>query len=77
MKSEHSAGQITVVVADDHPVIREGLVKILESAKDIKIVAEAEDGEEVCVCSMTGFVLMSWSSIFGCQRRMAYKSFTS
>jgi two-component system, NarL family, response regulator len=49
MKSEHSAGQITVVVADDHPVIREGLVRILESAKDIKIVAEAEDGEEVCV----------------------------
>ena len=49
MKSEHLTGQITVVVADDHPVIREGLVKILESAKDIKIVVEAEDGEEVCV----------------------------
>jgi DNA-binding NarL/FixJ family response regulator len=58
MKSarDHSTNQsaerqapITVVVADDHPAIREGLVKILESEKDIKIVAEAEDGEEVCV----------------------------
>src|SRR5690349_12606308 len=53
--SDHTADaarltdQITVVVADDHPAIREGLVKILESEKDIKIVAEAEDGEEVCV----------------------------
>lgn len=49
MKSAHLADQITVVVADDHPVTREGLVKILASEKDIKIVAEAEDGEEVCV----------------------------
>jgi two-component system nitrate/nitrite response regulator NarL len=44
MKSARLADQITVVVADDHPVTREGLVKILESEKDIKIVAEAEDG---------------------------------
>jgi two-component system, NarL family, response regulator len=58
MKSarDHSTNQsaerqapITIVVADDHPAIREGLVKILESEKDIKIVAEAEDGEEACV----------------------------
>jgi two-component system, NarL family, response regulator len=48
MKSARLTDQITVVVADDHPVTREGLVKILESEKDIKIVAEAEDGEEVC-----------------------------
>ncbi|HZC35003.1 MAG TPA: response regulator transcription factor [Chthoniobacterales bacterium] len=39
---------ITVVVADDHPVIREGLTMILKSEKDIKIVAEAADGAEVC-----------------------------
>jgi hypothetical protein len=58
MKSARSTDQITVVVADDHPVTREGLVKILESERDIKIVAEAEDGEE-CVCSMTSFFLMS------------------
>lgn len=37
---------ITIVIADDHPVIREGLVEIFKSQKDIKVVAEASDGEE-------------------------------
>ena len=38
---------VTVVVADDHPVIAEGLTKILNSQKDIRVVASAADGEEV------------------------------
>jgi len=37
---------ITVVVADDHPVIVEGLTKILNSQNDIRVVASAADGEE-------------------------------
>ena len=40
--------QIGVVLADDHPVIRQGLARILKSQKDIEIVAEASDGEEAC-----------------------------
>ena len=40
------AQHITVVVADDHPVIREGLTAILHSQKDIRVVASAVDGEE-------------------------------
>jgi two-component system NarL family response regulator len=36
-----------VVVADDHPVVLEGLLKILNSPKDINVVASATDGEEV------------------------------
>ncbi len=36
-----------MVVADDHPVILEGLTKILNSQKDIRVVASAADGEEV------------------------------
>jgi two-component system NarL family response regulator len=40
--------QIGVVLADDHPVIRQGLARILTSQKDIEIVAEASDGEEAC-----------------------------
>jgi DNA-binding NarL/FixJ family response regulator len=39
---------ITVLIADDHPVVREGLVAIFKSQKDIKVVAEATNGEEAC-----------------------------
>jgi two-component system, NarL family, response regulator len=48
MKSspESSADVITVVIADDHPVVREGLVAIFKSQNDIKVVAEATNGEE-------------------------------
>jgi two-component system NarL family response regulator len=37
---------IAVVIADDHPVVREGLAAILKSQSDIKVVAEAANGEE-------------------------------
>jgi two-component system, NarL family, response regulator len=39
---------ITLMIVDDHPVVREGLAAILKSQKDMKIVAEAGDGEEAC-----------------------------
>lgn len=49
MKSlpECSSKQITVLIADDHPVVRQGLAAILDSQPDIKVVAEAANGEEV------------------------------
>jgi DNA-binding NarL/FixJ family response regulator len=37
---------IRVLLADDHAVVRAGIRQILEHAEDIKVVAEAEDGEE-------------------------------
>ncbi len=37
---------IRVVVADDQPAVRTGLVLILGSAPDISVVAEAADGDE-------------------------------
>ena len=40
--------QIRVVIADDHPVARQGLSAILGSLDDVKVVAEAADGEEAC-----------------------------
>ena len=50
MKSSPDAmtQQIRVLLADDHPVVREGLAAILKSQKDIEIVAEAANGEEAC-----------------------------
>ena len=35
---------IRVLVVDDHPVIRQGLIKIIDSETDMKAVAEAADG---------------------------------
>jgi DNA-binding NarL/FixJ family response regulator len=48
MKSspESSADVISIVIADDHPVVREGLAAIFKSQNDIKVVAEAANGEE-------------------------------
>jgi len=37
---------IRVVVADDHPVVRAGIVGLLESADDIEVVGVAADGLE-------------------------------
>jgi DNA-binding NarL/FixJ family response regulator len=38
---------ITVLLADDHPVSREGVHRILANAADILIVGEAQNGKEV------------------------------
>jgi len=38
--------KIRVLVADDHPSVREGLCQALEAEKDIEVVAKATDGEE-------------------------------
>jgi len=39
--------QIKVLIVDDHPVLRHGLMSLLGSHPDIEIVAEAESGVEV------------------------------
>jgi two-component system, NarL family, invasion response regulator UvrY len=38
---------IKVLIADDHPLLREGLKLILEETEDIRVAEEASDGEEV------------------------------
>jgi two-component system NarL family response regulator len=44
-----SEKEIRILIADDHPVVREGLVTILSLQKDLKIVGQARDGEEACL----------------------------
>jgi DNA-binding NarL/FixJ family response regulator len=36
----------TIVVADDHKIVREGLVRLLQEREDFTVVGEASDGEE-------------------------------
>jgi DNA-binding NarL/FixJ family response regulator len=35
-----------ILVADDHPVVRAGLKKVLDAQPDLEVVAEAEDGAD-------------------------------
>jgi two-component system NarL family response regulator len=45
MKSAVSrSGKIRIIVADDHPIVREGIVANLRQERDMKVVAEASDG---------------------------------
>ena len=39
---------IKVMLVDDHPVVRDGYRHLLENTPDIRVVAEANDGEEAC-----------------------------
>jgi DNA-binding NarL/FixJ family response regulator len=38
--------RITVLLADDHTIVREGFRKMLEMEKDIEVIAEAQDGRQ-------------------------------
>ena len=37
---------ITILIADDHPVVREGLARMIELEDDLEIVGQASDGQE-------------------------------
>ena len=39
--------KIKVLIADDHPVFREGLCRFLEDEEDIEVVDQATDGKEI------------------------------
>ncbi len=40
------ANTISVIIADDHPLFREGLRNVLESHEDLHVVGEAADGDQ-------------------------------
>lgn len=37
---------ITILIADDHPILRQGLRHLIEREKDFRVVGEAGDGEQ-------------------------------
>ncbi|MGH6886763.1 MAG: response regulator, partial [Geminicoccales bacterium] len=43
LEGEH---RISVILADDHPVVRDGLAAIVNQQPDMEVVAEAGDGAE-------------------------------
>lgn len=47
-------GYINVLLADDHPIVRDGYRRLLESTPDIRVEAEVSSGEEAC----TGYLAL-------------------
>jgi two-component system response regulator DegU len=45
-KGGHPMETIRVMVADDHPVVRQGLIRLIELADSLSVIAEASNGTE-------------------------------
>ena len=41
-----SSPPIRVLIVDDHPILREGLVAMIESQSDLAVAAQAENGKQ-------------------------------
>jgi DNA-binding NarL/FixJ family response regulator len=44
--SDNRAGPVRIVLADDHPIFRDGLLKLLETKPQLSVVGAAWDGDE-------------------------------
>src|ERR1700733_5245522 len=42
--------KIRVLIADDHPMLREGVAAVIQLQSDMELVGEAEDGAAVIEC---------------------------
>lgn len=40
------SNEITIILADDHPIVRKGLREVIEEDKRLRVVAEANNGQE-------------------------------
>jgi two-component system NarL family response regulator len=47
MRTGPTTARIQIVVADDHPIVREGVVASLKRERYLKVIGEANDGAEV------------------------------
>ena len=45
-ENERQTDEVRIMLADDHPLLRQALRNLLEKQLDFKVVAEASDGEE-------------------------------
>lgn len=51
--NKNASTRISILLADDHAVVREGLRKLLESESDIDIVGEAQTGRQAVALAKT------------------------
>jgi DNA-binding NarL/FixJ family response regulator len=38
--------KITIVLVDDHPIVRQGVIPLLQAEPDLSVIGEASDGEQ-------------------------------
>jgi hypothetical protein len=48
-----SEKEIRILIADDHPIVREGLIAVFALEDDLKVVGHAHDGDRQLVGSVT------------------------
>jgi DNA-binding NarL/FixJ family response regulator len=53
------ANEIRVLIADDHPIFRQGLRLIIEAQRELTVVAEAADGDQALDCLQHGDVTVA------------------
>jgi DNA-binding NarL/FixJ family response regulator len=46
MSEAGGARSVRILIADDHPIVREGLAMVLQSSSEMEVVGEAGDGAE-------------------------------
>ncbi len=65
---------IRIVIADDHPIVREGLATVLNQEEDLAVVGQAGNGLEA-VAKVRNSVPMWYSWTYKCPKWMGLKRF--
>jgi len=59
---------VRIVIADDHPIFRDGLRRLLEAESDLKVIGEACDGSEAQAHERSGALAKRCAG--GCRREI-------